>query len=659
MKTTILTGMFAVLGLGCGLVLWSCSAPAGGGGGGGGGDEQPAAGELGGACLADGSCNGDLVCGVGNVCAAGGGEENEEPADLTAERQDLWITDTANTSAQDFSATPIAAGFFDFNGRTCEGFTGTADFVGAALNESTTGATDTIVNRDGDPIAPSDPVGTTGTVDVQITNLNLWSADPITVMCDGEPTQWRAQATLSDTPSPKGTLTATKTHDNGGTAETLLPVLLKLTFTNIDDQTVQKVLDFGAEGLDAVEFEAEMSWVHFIDPTDADGDTGFVLGVAGGPDAARLIREGKAGPRLAGGETLIACSEHSNPGGSHLHNTCAVDTDGDGVPDGVDNCRFVPNPDQADRDGDDFGDECDACPDDPDCPMSGGECGDECETLFDQMLEVWETAGPLMCEMLTVCTCMPPACDYTTYVPPERCNEVQNEFNELIPELMCLYTQFMGRGCDRCILEPFPPLPCDDPCDTTTCPEGETCIPYYGCMAMPEVDVCAYVTCPEGQVCDPETGQCCDAETGCEDTDYETYDPCEDVVCEDGFVCESATGMCWNPITGECADFGYTGPDDGGDYDPCDYIDCPEGSSCDPETGMCCDDETGDCGVSGFDPCALISCPEGTTCDPATAWCCDDETGECSPPGIGDFDVCDYVTCPEGTTCNPATGACE
>src|SRR5581483_5894066 len=34
------------------------------------------------------------------------------------------------------------------------------------------------------------------------------------------------------------------------------------------------------------------------------------------------------------------------------------DHDGDGVPDGLDNCPAVPNPDQADSDGDGVGDAC-------------------------------------------------------------------------------------------------------------------------------------------------------------------------------------------------------------------------------------------------------------------------------------------------------------
>ena len=39
-----------------------------------------------------------------------------------------------------------------------------------------------------------------------------------------------------------------------------------------------------------------------------------------------------------------------------------VDTDGDGVPDDIDNCPFVPNPDQSDLDGNGIGDVCDPAP---------------------------------------------------------------------------------------------------------------------------------------------------------------------------------------------------------------------------------------------------------------------------------------------------------
>jgi len=41
----------------------------------------------------------------------------------------------------------------------------------------------------------------------------------------------------------------------------------------------------------------------------------------------------------------------------------SADDDGDGVPNGHDNCRAVANPDQADADGDNSGDACDVCTD--------------------------------------------------------------------------------------------------------------------------------------------------------------------------------------------------------------------------------------------------------------------------------------------------------
>jgi hypothetical protein len=42
--------------------------------------------------------------------------------------------------------------------------------------------------------------------------------------------------------------------------------------------------------------------------------------------------------------------------------TPPVDSDGDGIPDNVDNCPHVANPDQKDTDGDGVGDACDNCP---------------------------------------------------------------------------------------------------------------------------------------------------------------------------------------------------------------------------------------------------------------------------------------------------------
>jgi len=66
----------------------------------------------------------------------------------------------------------------------------------------------------------------------------------------------------------------------------------------------------------------------------------------------------------------------------------AGDSDGDGIPDAVDNCPSVANPAQSDSDGDGVGDACDNCvsisnPLQQDCDGDG--VGDACEIAFGAM----------------------------------------------------------------------------------------------------------------------------------------------------------------------------------------------------------------------------------------------------------------------------------
>lgn len=68
-----------------------------------------------------------------------------------------------------------------------------------------------------------------------------------------------------------------------------------------------------------------------------------------------------------------------------------IDADGDGIPDGRDNCRGVANPDQGDRDGDGVGDACDNCPLVANPLQEDGNhdgLGDACQASYSQSLGV-------------------------------------------------------------------------------------------------------------------------------------------------------------------------------------------------------------------------------------------------------------------------------
>ena len=91
------------------------------------------------------------------------------------------------------------------------------------------------------------------------------------------------------------------------------------------------------------------------------------------------------------------------------------DTDGDGQPDGLDNCPDLPNPGQEDADNDGLGDDCDYCPfrADPTC-----HCGDAVIDAPSEECDLGVAANgapgspcSATCEILGTCTGSSTACD--------------------------------------------------------------------------------------------------------------------------------------------------------------------------------------------------------------------------------------------------------
>jgi len=232
-----------------------------------------------------------------------------------------------HSSTQDFHDTPIPAGFFDFNGRACDPFGDVINYVGQPIESSDRGAADTIVNRHGTPMNRSDPIGAEKTVAIEVAALRLASTEPITVLCDGEPTAWNVSMDLAETTAPKGTLTARKDHANGGTAEVTLFVYPRLTFVYVDNPSVVRVFDIAREGLHPVQLDTTFPWSHVLDPNEGFLQTDFLAGV----DSSRVPQDEPALgvsdlPRMKRADAK--CIQHTSPSGNYVHEICAIDNNG-------------------------------------------------------------------------------------------------------------------------------------------------------------------------------------------------------------------------------------------------------------------------------------------------------------------------------------------
>jgi hypothetical protein len=334
---------------------------------------------------------------------------------------DPWQTPDGGLSYQDFGdgfTPPIPADFFGpgsdpFDGRIYLrgeplGPVGIPDF---GLVEFSTA--DTLILRSADPFDrcevpefPSEP----RTVDIEIVALQLVSIDPITVTYMGgmNPEPWQVFVDLSDVhrdgdplDPPIGSLTAVKTHCNGGTFTSELWLQPRFTFVSLVTGEV-RVLDAGLIGLPPTMLVGdEEPWVHDPGPVFAPASPFCSDFHAGALDLEPTTDCDQDGDGLA--DDCDNCPNDFNP--------LQVDSDFDGVGNPCDNCVFSPNPGQQDTDSDNVGDACDNCPTVPNGSQedtNGNGAGDACncpqDTNADGFIDVddllavimdWDTDGSM------------------------------------------------------------------------------------------------------------------------------------------------------------------------------------------------------------------------------------------------------------------------
>ena len=158
--------------------------------------------------------------------------------------QDCWIT-PCGTTHHDFAQHPIPADFF---GPGSDPFDGIISLSGDLLGP------DTIVQRLEGMSFP-EPLPATATVPTEIVQLDLVSCEPITVMIGTESSEWVVDVSLAPVPPPLGSLTATKTHANGGTYDATFFVQPVYVFDRIDAPAPTVVWDTAAQGIPPYEFQ--------------------------------------------------------------------------------------------------------------------------------------------------------------------------------------------------------------------------------------------------------------------------------------------------------------------------------------------------------------------------------------------------------------------
>lgn len=271
---------------------------------------------------------------------------------------DAWVSPASPLMCHSFNpvdgGTPIPAGFFNSGS---DAFTGSICLQGVSLNDPGFPTADTLVTRSADPFdrcgdeplpAVADPV------DIEVRALKLANpiSKPIIVTFNGgSPQTWDVTVDLAGSAPPLGTLTATKTHCNGGTYVSQLHVWPRFTFVRRGAGTVRLLTPAGYTTFDQ---DLPAPWVHEIDPTivaHVDECSSFHAGFQ------QLNPQPSCGSDTDGDSFRDDCDNCPL-----MANPMQEDADGDGVGDSCDNCVAVSNPGQQNSDADPLGDACDNCP---------------------------------------------------------------------------------------------------------------------------------------------------------------------------------------------------------------------------------------------------------------------------------------------------------
>lgn len=312
-----------------------------------------------------------------------------------------------------------------------------------------------------------------------------------------------------------------------------------------------------------------------------------------------------------------------------------LDSDGDGVPDEIDNCPLILNTDQVDTDSDGQGDVCDLCPTRANFEPSEEVCGggdDDCDGRSDEGLGT-RTCGLGACaNAVPLCVdgmeqdCQPlPAAE-------ERCGNERDDDCDGLSDEGCVdcFEESLGQVCTS-------RMSGQCAAGTLQCPQGQ-----WGQAS------CVAVQSPTAEECDAEDDDC----DGATDEGFGSARCGRGRCNHEQQLCVNGSSRVCDPLQG-AAD--QEGCDDGED-DDCDGLIDEDCAECVQDTD--CDDGN---------PCTFDICTDAGTCTSearceAPAIC---EEGECLPRGLplgarcGAEVECATGRCVDGVCCDSmCTGLC-